>query len=75
MLEALYVALCIFIGLCGVGIVGAIITLDVYFWDDYVDSDLNILWIFLTLPFIFIIDIITIVLLIKDAIETRRYVG
>lgn len=59
--------------LCIVGFIGAILILDVYFWTNYVDSDLSVLWVFLTLPFILIIDVITIVLLIKDAIIEKKY--
>lgn len=59
--------------LCCVGLIGAILILDVYFWTNYVDSDLSILWAFLTLPFILIIDVITIILLIKDAIIEKKY--
>lgn len=59
--------------LCAVALIGAILVLDVYFWTEYIDSDLSVLWVFLTLPFILIIDVITIVLLIKDAIIEKKY--
>lgn len=59
--------------LCCVALIGAILVLDVYFWTEYIDSDLSVLWVFLTLPFILIIDVITIVLLIKDAIIEKKY--
>ncbi len=59
--------------LCVVSLIGAILVLDVYFWTEYIDSDLSVLWVFLTLPFILIIDVITIVLLIKDAIIEKKY--
>jgi len=59
--------------LCAVALIGAILVLDVYFWTEYIDSDLSVLWVFLTLPFILIIDVITIILLIKDAIIEKKY--
>ena len=59
--------------LCCVALIGAILVLDVYFWTEYIDSDLSVLWVFLTLPFILIIDVITIILLIKDAIIEKKY--
>jgi len=59
--------------LCCVSLIGAILVLDVYFWTEYIDSDLSVLWVFLTLPFILIIDVITIILLIKDAIIEKKY--
>lgn len=59
--------------LCAVALIGAILVLDVYFWTEYIDSDLSVLWVFLTLPFILIIDVITIILLIKNAIIEKKH--
>lgn len=59
--------------LCVVALIGAILVLDVYFWTEYIDSDLSVLWVFLTLPFILIIDVITIILLIKNAIIEKKH--
>jgi hypothetical protein len=59
--------------LCCVSLIGAILVLDVYFWTEYIDSDLSVLWVFLTLPFILIIDVITIILLIKNAIIEKKH--
>lgn len=59
--------------LCCVGLIGAILILDIYFWTTYIDSDLSVLWVFLTLPIILIIDVITIILLIKDAIIEKKH--
>ena len=59
--------------LCSAALIGAILVLDVYFWTEYIDSDLSVLWVFLTLPFILIIDIITIILLIKNAIIEKKH--
>lgn len=47
-------------GLCAVALIGAILVLDIYFWTEYIDSDLSVLWVFLTLPF-------------KDAIIEKKY--
>lgn len=59
--------------LCCAGLIGAILILDIYFWTTYIDSDLSVLWVFLTLPIILIIDVITIILLIKDAIIEKKH--
>ena len=59
--------------LCGAALIGAILVLDVYFWTEYIDSDLYVLWVFLTLPFILIIDVITIILLIKNVIIEKKH--